>query len=52
MADKKDRKFLTSIIIGGALGSIAALIFGGKKREGQAKRGFFSRMFGKKSSHE
>lgn len=52
MADKKDRKFLTSILIGGALGSIAALLFGGKKREGQPKRGIFSRLFGKKPSHE
>lgn len=33
MADKKNRKFLTSILIGGALGSMAALVFGKKKKE-------------------
>jgi len=29
---KKNRKFMTSILIGGALGSVAALVFGKKKK--------------------
>lgn len=32
MTKKKNRKFLTSILIGGALGSMAALVFGKKKK--------------------
>ena len=58
---KKSGKFITSILIGGALGSIAAWTFGSKKRrktisekvdqvlhgpsEEEKKPGFFRRLF-------
>ena len=71
MAEKshKSGKFFTTILIGGALGSLLAWLFGSKKRREQIsekaheytervdvvlhpekKRGFFSRIFGRKSS--
>jgi hypothetical protein len=63
-AEKKRRgKFITPILIGGALGSVVAWAFGSRKRretisekidtllhhqEPPKKRGFLSRLFGRK----
>ncbi|MDF2379011.1 MAG: hypothetical protein P1V18_02185 [Candidatus Gracilibacteria bacterium] len=59
--NKKSSKFVTSILIGGALGSLLAWVFGSKKKkrtmmerahdmvtpEPVPKKGFFSRIFRK-----
>lgn len=54
---KKNSKFVTTILIGGALGSFAALLFRGKRCAGDCsptgsspKKSFFQRLFGKKGS--
>jgi gas vesicle protein len=51
---KKNSKFVTTILIGGALGSLAALLFRGQVRRNESpvptkkqKNTFFQRLLGK-----